>query len=80
MIDEANEFPITQVDQSLRHVVRHVDDSNLFIARSECLVGKQRVVHDPRLCDRLLRIVQLVLSLDLLTLFVVVDYGCAEHV
>ena len=49
MIDEADELPVAQVDQPLRHVVCHVDDCNLFVAWSERLVGEERVIHDPGL-------------------------------
>ena len=79
MIDEADELPVAQVDQPLRHVVCHVDDCNLFVAWSERLVGEKRVIHDPGLGDGLLWVVERILPLDVVAVFLI-DYVCAPHV
>ena len=59
MINKANELPITQVNNSLRHVECHVDDGNFFVLRIERLVGHKWVIDHPGLRHRLLRIVKL---------------------
>lgn len=58
VINEAYEFPLTQMQDSLRCIVCHVDNGNLFVARRECLVGKQWVVYYPRLRYGLLWVVK----------------------
>ena len=56
VINEANELPITQVNQPLRHVVRHVNDSYLFISRCKRLISEEWVVDDPGLSNGLLMV------------------------
>lgn len=65
MVDKANELPLSQVDDALRHTKCHMNDSNLLIHRCCCLVCKQRIVNDPRLRHRLLGVVELMDLVDL---------------
>ncbi len=58
MIYEADEFPFTQMDESLGHVACHVNDCYFLVSRSECFVSQQRVVNDPRLRYWLLKVVK----------------------
>ena len=75
MADEANELLIfTEVDYSLWHILDHVDDCDLVVIRSHSLIGKQRVLNDPRLSHRLLWVV----STDFRIRFLL--EGCREEV
>lgn len=40
VIHEADKLPLSKVDDSLRHVLRHVDDRDFFVFRREGLVGE----------------------------------------
>ena len=59
MVHEADELPVAQMNYSLRHTVRQVNDRNLLVSWSECFVRHQRVVNHPRLSNWLLIVVQI---------------------
>ena len=40
MIDEADEFPLTEMDDTLRHVKGHMDDRDFFVLGGCRLVGQ----------------------------------------
>ena len=75
VVDEADELPIAQVNDSLWHVLRHVDDRDFFILWRERLVGEQWVVHNPGLLHRFLEVAQLFIQFVLFLLL-----SCTEHV
>ena len=79
MINKTDEFPIAQMDQSLGHVVCHVNDCDFFVSWGKRLVGQQGVVDDPGLWHGLLRVIQLVLLLIMMTVLIIY-YVSAEHV
>ena len=58
MIDEADEFPLTEMDDTLRHVKGHMDDRDFFVLGGCRLVRQEWVVNHPRLRHRLLGIVE----------------------
>lgn len=47
VVDKADELPFTEMKDSLRHIVCHVNDGDFFVSRSECFVRKQWVVDNP---------------------------------
>ena len=59
VVDEADELPLAQVDDALRHVHGHVHDRDFLVHRSPVLVRQERVVDHPRLGHWLLRVVTL---------------------
>ena len=67
------------MDQPLGHVVCHVNDCDFFVSWSESFVGEQWVVDDPGLRHGLLRVIQLVLLLNMMTVLVIYDVR-AEHI
>ena len=60
MIDKAYELHLAQVNQSLRHILRHVYDRNLVVHWRNCLVRQNRIVDDPKLRQGLLGVVPLI--------------------
>ena len=52
MIDEAHEFPFTEVDDALGHILCQVNDDDLSVLGGQVIVGHQRVVDDPSLLQR----------------------------
>ena len=65
MVYKADELPLSQMNDTLRHIERHVHNRDLLVHGSCCFVSQQRIVNHPRLGHRLLRVVKLVVSADL---------------
>ena len=49
VIDEAYKLPLAKIDHSLWDIQRHVNHCDFLVLWVDCLVGEQRVVHDPSL-------------------------------
>ena len=59
VVHEADEFPLAEMHDALRHVEAEVHDGDLFVVGGECLVGHERVIDDPGLTDGLLGVIEL---------------------
>jgi len=47
MIDKADELPLAEMDDTLGHVLSHMDDCDLLVIWSDGLVGQKRVIDHP---------------------------------
>ena len=63
VVHEADELPLAQIDDLLRHVQGHMNDCDLTVLRIVRLVGEEGIVYDPGLWNWLLRVMQLILLL-----------------
>ena len=59
VVDEADEFPVTKVDNALRHFFGQVNERDLTVVRRHIFVRKHRVVYDEILLHAFLWILQL---------------------
>lgn len=57
VVHEADEFPLSQIDHLLRHILSQVNNYNLIILWRIRFVRQQRIIDNPSLLDWLLRIV-----------------------
>ena len=49
VVDKRHEFPLAEIDSTLWHVDRQMNDCDFIVGRRECLVGHQGVVNNPLL-------------------------------
>ena len=58
-VDKADELPSTEVNDTLRHVLGHMNKRDLSVIWTVAIIRKDRVVGNPALLQRLLRIFEL---------------------